>query len=92
MRWGEEHSPGHYLDLAGTLGVTLFPLGYLLGGLTSRRDAGGRQGRPPAMLTRTQAVSGRGLPPTADLVKSYHASHLHLIGRRRFAATTRFDR
>jgi hypothetical protein len=31
MRWGEEHSAGHFLDLAGAaLGVTLFPLGYLL--------------------------------------------------------------
>jgi hypothetical protein len=31
MGWGEEHSMGHYLDLAGAvLGATLFPLGYLL--------------------------------------------------------------
>jgi hypothetical protein len=31
MRWGEERSAGHFLDLAGAaLGVTLFPLGYLL--------------------------------------------------------------
>jgi hypothetical protein len=31
MGWGQEHSVGHYLDLAGaTLGATLFPLGYLL--------------------------------------------------------------
>ena len=29
--WGQEHSVGHYLDLAGaTLGATLFPLGYFL--------------------------------------------------------------
>jgi hypothetical protein len=31
MRWGEEASAGHYLDLASAvLGLTLFPLGYLL--------------------------------------------------------------
>jgi hypothetical protein len=31
MGWGQEHSVGHYLDLASaTLGATLFPLGYLL--------------------------------------------------------------
>ena len=31
MRWGLEHSAGHYLDLwSALLGVTLFPLGYLL--------------------------------------------------------------
>jgi hypothetical protein len=37
MHWGEEHSIGHYLDLASAiLGLTLFPLGYLLRGLTKR--------------------------------------------------------
>jgi hypothetical protein len=31
MHWGLEHSAGHYLDLCGaTLGLTLFPIGYLL--------------------------------------------------------------
>jgi hypothetical protein len=31
MQWGAEHSTGHYLDLAGAVvGLTLFPLGYLL--------------------------------------------------------------
>jgi hypothetical protein len=31
MGWGQEHTVGHYLDLASaTLGATLFPLGYLL--------------------------------------------------------------
>lgn len=31
MHWGQEHSIGHYLDLASAiLGITLFPLGYLL--------------------------------------------------------------
>ena len=31
MRWGEERSVGHYLDLTGAiLGFSLFPLGYLL--------------------------------------------------------------
>jgi hypothetical protein len=31
MGWGLENSPGHYLDLcSATLGLTMFPLGYLL--------------------------------------------------------------
>ena len=31
MQWGLEHSAGHYVDVAGAiLGLTLFPLGYLL--------------------------------------------------------------
>ena len=31
MRWGSEHSVGHYLDLwSAVLGFTLFPVGYLL--------------------------------------------------------------
>jgi hypothetical protein len=31
MRWGHEHSVGHYLDFGSALlGLTLFPLGYLL--------------------------------------------------------------
>jgi hypothetical protein len=31
MHWGGEHSIGHYLDLGSAiLGLTLFPLGYLL--------------------------------------------------------------
>src|SRR5215813_13755178 len=31
MGWGLEHSPGHYLNLSGAvLGLTLFPVGYLL--------------------------------------------------------------
>src|SRR5690349_2988437 len=31
MHWGLEHSPGHYVDLAGAaLGLTLFRAGYLL--------------------------------------------------------------
>lgn len=37
MHWGIEHSAGHYLDLVGAvLGVTLFPVGYLLHALCSR--------------------------------------------------------
>ena len=37
MHWGEEHSIGHYLDFASAiLGLTLFPLGYLLHVLTKR--------------------------------------------------------
>lgn len=39
MNWGLQHSPGHYLDLASAiLGLTLFPLGYLLQALTMPRD------------------------------------------------------
>ena len=31
MHWGSEHSVGHYLDFTtALLGLTLFPLGYLL--------------------------------------------------------------
>jgi hypothetical protein len=31
MQWGQEHSVGHYLDFSGAvLGLTLFPIGYLL--------------------------------------------------------------
>jgi hypothetical protein len=35
MHWGQEHSAGHYLDFSGAvLGLTLFPIGYLLHALT----------------------------------------------------------
>jgi hypothetical protein len=35
MRWGDEHSVGHYLDFGSAmLGLMLFPLGYLLHVLT----------------------------------------------------------
>ena len=38
MRWGDEHSVGHYLDFwSAILGLTLFPLGYLLHSLTKQR-------------------------------------------------------
>ena len=38
MGWGEEHSVGHYLDLAGAaLGITLFPIGYLTDALARPR-------------------------------------------------------
>jgi len=38
MRWGAEHSIGHYLDLwSAVLGLTLFPIGYLLHALTKRQ-------------------------------------------------------
>jgi hypothetical protein len=37
MQWGATHSSGHYLDLASAvLGLTLFPIGYLLHALTKR--------------------------------------------------------
>ena len=35
MHWGDERSAGHYLDLSSAvIGVTLFPIGYLLYALT----------------------------------------------------------
>src|SRR6266851_10127151 len=35
MHWGLEHSVGHYIDFwSALLGLTLFPLGYLLDALT----------------------------------------------------------
>jgi hypothetical protein len=35
MGWGRQDSIGHYLDLlSATIGLTLFPLGYLMRGLT----------------------------------------------------------
>jgi succinate dehydrogenase/fumarate reductase cytochrome b subunit len=38
MHWGDEHSVGHYLDLgSAVLGLTLFPIGYLIHALTNRR-------------------------------------------------------
>jgi len=38
MNWGLEHSVGHYLDFwSAVLGLTLFPVGYLLYTLTKRR-------------------------------------------------------
>src|ERR671922_1289738 len=37
MQWGLEHSIGHYLDFwSAVLGLTLFPIGYLLHALTKR--------------------------------------------------------
>ena len=37
MHWGLEHSVGHYLDFwSAVLGLTLFPIGYLLHALTKR--------------------------------------------------------
>lgn len=37
MQWGSEHSVGHYFDFwSAVLGLTLFPVGYLLHALTKR--------------------------------------------------------
>jgi hypothetical protein len=37
MHWGSDHSVGHYLDIwSAVLGLTLFPVGYLLHALTKR--------------------------------------------------------
>jgi Ca2+/Na+ antiporter len=39
MHWGLEHSVGHYLDLSSAvLGLTLFPIGYLLHAVAKRPD------------------------------------------------------
>jgi hypothetical protein len=38
MHWGHAHGVGHYLDFwSAVLGVSLFPIGYLLNALTNRR-------------------------------------------------------
>ena len=38
MRWGLQQSVGHYLDLSSAiLGLTLFPVGYLISALTPRQ-------------------------------------------------------
>jgi len=51
MGWGLERSAGHYVDLAGgTLGVALFPVGYLL-------DAFGRHDTPPQTPRAAESVS-----------------------------------
>ena len=39
MHWGLKHSVGHYVDLwSAILGLTLFPMGYLLQALTRRNS------------------------------------------------------
>jgi len=39
MRWGLAHSVGHYLDFgSAVLGLTLFPVGYLLHALTTKYE------------------------------------------------------
>ena len=43
MQWGQEGSLGHYLDLSSAvLGLTLFPLGFLLHAITYHADDGVR--------------------------------------------------
>jgi hypothetical protein len=40
MHWGLEHSIGHYLDFfSAVLGLTLFPIGYLLHALRAKHHA-----------------------------------------------------
>ena len=40
MHWGDERSVGHYLDLSSAvLGITLFPLGYLLHAVARRTSS-----------------------------------------------------
>jgi len=40
MHWGAEHSAGHYLDLgSAVLGLTSFPVGYLLHALTLKPNS-----------------------------------------------------
>ena len=51
MRWGESQSPGHYLDLSSAvLGITLFPLGYLVQAL--RAPGSGHAGHTSATYRR----------------------------------------
>jgi len=51
MRWGEPQSPGHYLDLSSAvLGITLFPLGYLVQAL--RAPGSGHAGHTSATYRR----------------------------------------
>jgi hypothetical protein len=39
MSWGSENSVGHYLDLlCAVLGVSLFPIGFLLNALKKKQD------------------------------------------------------
>jgi len=53
MGWGLEHSVGHYLDfLSAALGLTLFPLGYLLHALTKRPAQ-----QPPSSARRAKGLS-----------------------------------
>jgi hypothetical protein len=54
MHWGREDSLGHYLDLASAvLGLTLFPTGYCLYALTTRKA----QGDPPLARRKCHAAS-----------------------------------
>jgi len=47
MRWGSEHSVGHYLDLwSAVLGLTLFPVGYLLHALPKGQNISGAELEP----------------------------------------------
>jgi hypothetical protein len=40
MRWGDEDSVGHYIDLGSAiLGITTFPTGYVLHALTTARQS-----------------------------------------------------
>jgi hypothetical protein len=40
MRWGLEHSAGHHVDLASViLGLTLFPIGYLMHAISSTQNS-----------------------------------------------------
>ena len=43
MQWGLLQSPGHYVDLwSAVLGLTLFPVGYLIHALTIRLEGAQR--------------------------------------------------
>jgi hypothetical protein len=51
VHWGDEHSVGHYLDIASAgVGLTLFPFGYLLDALTKQKRTSAT-----AMQSRRQA-------------------------------------
>jgi hypothetical protein len=63
MHWGEESSPGHYLGLSSALlGVTLFPVGYLLHALAMRRTLYTSAFRPTVVLITAPSDFARTCP------------------------------
>ena len=92
MRWGDEHSAGHYLDLvSAVLGGTLFPVGYLLHALTpylgqtDKQEQSGPNGGLPAhaQARRRWASTPRFRLPSGSLLQHRErVSVLRLVGSR----------
>jgi len=62
MRWGQEHSLGHYLDFAGAiLGGIMFPTGYLLEKLSKQtaNPVGRKLHRLKAFIPKCDPTSWR---------------------------------